>query len=216
MHRWRVTPREAVAIQQSLRGRIVLSPLRPAARVVAGADATYRGREAAGAVLVFSFPELELLEARFCVREVNFPYVPGLLSFREIPALLGAFGKVKTGFDALICDGQGIAHPRRFGLAAHLGLLLEKPSVGCAKSLLTGSFREPPPGAGAWRPVTDRGEVVGAALRTKEGVKPVFVSPGHLVDLENSIRLVMACTAGRRLPEPSRLAHEFVKGCLWR
>jgi deoxyribonuclease V len=144
------------------------------------------------------------------VSETSFPYVPGLLSFRESPSVLEAWSKLKTEPDAVMFDGQGIAHPRRVGIASHVGLLIERPTLGCAKSVLVGKYDEPDPARGSWTKMIDKGEVVGAAVRTKNNVQPIFVSPGHLIDLEGAIRLTLECYGGYRQPEPTRRAHLLV------
>jgi deoxyribonuclease V len=174
-------------------------------RIVAGVDASYKD-VARAAVVALSFPALEVLETAVAVRAIPFPYVPGLLSFREAPAVLDALAKLRARPDVLIFDGQGLAHPRRLGLASHLGVYLDLPSVGCAKSRLVGRYEEPGPATGDRAPLVDRGEVVGVALRTKPRTKPLFVSVGHKIDLETAVALVLACLRGYRLPEPTRLA----------
>jgi len=155
-------------------------------------------------------PDFALVEATSAVREATFPYIPGLLSFREAPACIAAVKKLRTQPDMFIIDGQGIAHPRRLGLAAHLGLFFDKPTIGCAKSRLTGTFDEPPPEKGAYTLLKDNREVIGAVVRTRTNVKPVFVSVGNKCLLENAIKVTLACTTKYRLPEPSRLAHQRV------
>ena len=176
---------------------------------VTGTDVSYLREEglAVGVALSFSWPSLELLEERVSVIEVSFPYVPGLLSFRELPALLPALRSLEGGIGLVMVDGQGVAHPRRFGLASHLGVALGVPALGCAKSRLVGEYREPGGKRGDWAPLLLDGETVGAVLRTRTGVKPVFVSVGHLIDLQSSIEAVLACGKGFRLPEPQRRAH---------
>ena len=212
LHPWPSTYREAVRIQEDLRSRLRLKPLRQPAALVAGADVSYsKGSPALfAAVVVLSLPELEVVETRTVKATAKFPYLPGLLSFRELPPLLTAFKRLKTRPDAVICDGQGIAHPRRFGLACHLGLLLDLPAVGCAKSLLVGSYRQPRKRRWSRTDLVDDGEVIGQVLRTREAVKPVFVSPGHQVDLEGSVALVRQCVGRYRLPETTRAAHHLV------
>ena len=158
-----------------------------------------------------SGPEtLEVVERVGVVERVTFPYVPGLLSFRECPPVLAAFEKLKTVPDVVMCDGQGIAHPRRIGIASHLGLWLALPTIGCAKSLLCGTYEEPGPERGARSPLIDKGEVIGAVVRSRARVKPLYVSPGHLCDLESAVNVVLACSVKYRLPVPARLAHETV------
>ena len=203
-----LTPREAAEVQLRLRGRVLRTgAVRP--RLVAGADVSVKGDVARAAVVVLQ--DLEPVEEVAVERRVTFPYVPGLLSFRELPPLLAAWRKVKTRPDVVIVDGQGYAHPRRFGLACHLGVLLDLPTIGCAKSRLTGEYEEPPPPRGAWTPLVDKGEVIGAALRTQHGRNVVYVSIGHRVTLVTAIRVVLACAPRYRLPEPQRLADQLSK-----
>ena len=212
LQRWNPTPAGAIEIQRNLRGRIRLAPLRAAPRLVAGADASYRERGGLffATVVVFSLRPWRLVERAAAWGRVSFPYIPGLLSFREAPILLRAFAKLGARPDVVIFDSQGIAHPRGMGLAAHMGLLLGTPSIGCAKSPLIGAFREPDPAAGSRAPLLLEGRRVGTVLRTRRGVKPVFVSPGHLIDHRWAARVVMRCVRGFRLPEPTRQAHIMV------
>jgi len=201
-----VTPREAAELQLRLRGRVIRAgSVRP--RLVAGVDVSVKGDVARAAVVILR--DLEPVEEVAVERRVGFPYVPGLLSFRELPPLLAAWKRVKTVPDVLIVDGQGYAHPRRFGLACHLGVLLDLPAIGCAKSRLIGEHEDPPPGRGAWTPLVDGGEVIGAALRTRHGRNVVYVSIGHRVTLAAAIRVVLACAPRYRLPEPQRLADQL-------
>jgi deoxyribonuclease V len=208
-HRWDLSYSEAVALQTKLAGRIRLRRLSVGdIRHVAGADIAISRRlgAAVGAVAVMSFPGLEVVEERLATSELSFPYIPGLLSFREIPVLTACLRNVRTPVDVLICDGQGIAHPRGLGLASHLGYLLRKPTIGCAKSLLVGEFEDVGHSRGAFTPLVYEGKRVGSVLRTRDGVKPVFVSPGHLVDQAGARRVVLACAGRYRLPEPIRHA----------
>jgi deoxyribonuclease V len=165
-------------------------------------------------VVVLSYPELRLVETRVVSGELEFPYVPGLLSFREAPLTLAACQELSVTPDLFLVDGQGVAHPRRMGLASHLGLFLDKPTIGCAKSLLCGSGEMPGEEPGSYTEIVDRGEVIGATLRTRPGVKPVYVSIGHKIDLETAIQWVLNCCRGHRLPEPARLAHLAAGGNL--
>jgi deoxyribonuclease V len=212
-HAWNVSPAEARAIQDRLREQVRIEPL-DASRMatVAGADlSSERGSGVVYAgVVLLRLPSLEVAEQAGVRAMVSFPYVPGLLSFREVPPLLEAWQALRARPDALICDGQGLAHPRRCGFACHLGLLLDLPTVGCAKSLLVGQFEPPGPQRGDWAPILHRGETVGAALRTRDGVAPVFVSIGHRCDLLSAIDLVLRCAPRTRLPETTRAAHQFV------
>ncbi|HXG60095.1 MAG TPA: deoxyribonuclease V [Planctomycetota bacterium] len=198
-----LTAAEAVEIQNRLRDRVVREGDVPAG-TVGGADVSERAGIARAALVVTR--NLVPVEEVAVETPVRFPYIPGLLSFREIPALLKAWEKLRARPDVLIVDGQGIAHPRRFGIASHLGVLLDQPSIGCAKSRLIGRYEEPPPERGAWTPLVDRGEVIGAAVRTRTGRRVVFVSIGHRVSLAAAIRVVLDCTPRYRLPEPQRLA----------
>jgi deoxyribonuclease V len=179
---------------------------------VAGVDvACPRATETALAgVVVMALPGMEVLERHWAVAPLTFPYIPGYLSFREGEAVVKALRKVSSSVDAFLFDGQGICHPRRFGLASHIGLLMDRPSVGCAKSRLLGRHSEPSPRAGSRRQIRDGGEVVGLALRTRKGVRPVYVSAGHLVDLSGAARIVLSCCRGYRHPEPLREAHRWV------
>jgi deoxyribonuclease V len=213
-HRWDVAPEEARRIQDGGRALVIAEDrLGPIDRV-AGIDVGFEqdGRVARAAVAVLAFPSLAPIESAVARRPVAFPYVPGLLSFREIPVVLDALGELRSPPDLLVCDGQGLAHPRRFGLACHLGVLTGLPSVGAAKSRLLGTHAALPPERGAWAPLVDRGETVGAVLRTRAGVAPLYVSVGHRVSLAAAIALVLACTPRYRLPETTRRAHRLASG----
>ncbi len=207
-HRWDVTVAEARAIQQRLRGRVERRDRFGRIRRVAGADVAFGNGQAYAAVLVFSYPGLQLVERAHVVAPLSFPYVPGLLSFREGPALLKAFAALTTRPDLILFDAHGLAHPRGFGLACHLGVLLDRPSVGCAKSVLVGEWDPNALGEerGAWTPLVLEGKPIGAAVRTRGATKPIFVSTGHRVGLPSAIRLALACCAGYRIPEPTRQA----------
>ena len=213
LHRWNVTPREAARIQLRLRERVELQDRLPRIASVAGTDVALdlqRGRAIAG-VIVYRFPEMVEIERVWAERRLTFPYVPGLLSFREIPVLLKALARLRYTPDVIFCDGQGYAHPRRFGIACHLGVLLDCPTIGCAKSILVGMAEEPGQKPGAWTPLVDGGEVVGAVLRTREAVKPVYISQGHRISLGRAIELVRAVSDGFRIPKPTREADHFVE-----
>lgn len=212
-HSWTLTPREAIRLQSELSPLVETDDRFDALRTVAGVDVAYgrRGGPAHAAVTVFRFPDLVLLEQARIVQPATFPYVPGLLSFREAPAVLAALDHVPVRPDLLMVDGQGLAHPRRFGIACHLGVYLDIPTVGVAKSRLTGTYSEPGPERGDWTPLRDGGAVIGAVLRTRSRVKPLFVSIGHRVSLTTAIRLVLACGRGYRLPEPCRIADRVSK-----
>ena len=213
LHPWYLSPKEAIALQRRLAGLVVLRPLPESIGLVAGADVGYRqrGDTVVAAVAVHTFPGLDLVELAHARDRVSFPYIPGLLSFREIPPLLSAFERLRHRPHVVLGDGQGLAHPRRLGLAAHLGLWLKLPTVGCAKSRLVGEHAEVGPRRGQYRSLMDKGERLGVVLRTRTGVKPLYISPGHLADLQGSRRLVLRCCRGFRLPEPIRTAHQAVQ-----
>lgn len=210
-HGWDLAPREAVALQIALRGRVVREDRIGDVRRIAGVDVGFEqdGRVTRAAVAVLEYPGLALVEQVVVRVATTFPYVPGLLSFREAPAVLAAFEEIRVAPDLILYDGQGIAHPRRFGIASHVGLLLDCPSIGVAKSRLVGERRMAPTRRGAWTPLRDAGEVIGAVLRTRAGVKPLFVSIGHRVSLETAVRWTMACVTRYRLPETTRWAHRL-------
>ena len=212
LHPWDVSCKEAIAVQMRLSGQVRQVPLRKPVRTIAGADVFYakQGAEVYAAVLVFGFPDLVLTDQALAADAVKFPYVPGLLSFREAPVLTKAFKKIRSEPDVIIFDGQGIAHPRGMGLASHMGLILDCPSIGCAKTRLVGTHPPLSEIRGCSVPLTDQGRVVGGVVRTREHVKPVFVSPGHAITLEESVRLVLGCCKGYKLPEPTRQAHIVV------
>lgn len=212
LHDWAMTPREAVELQKTLRDRVRLAPLERAVETIAGADISFNKFSSTiyAGIVVLALPSLEVIEEVGIVSETRFPYVPGLLSFRESPSVLEVWEKLKTEPDAVMFDGQGLAHPRRVGIASHVGLMINRPTLGCAKSVLVGKYEEPPAARGAWTELIDKGEVVGAALRTKSKVQPIFVSPGHLIDLAGAIDLTLACDGGYRQPEPTRRAHLLV------
>lgn len=200
---------EARAIQRALRKKVRIHPLRKQPRFVAGLDASFSGGKTGrvrAAACLFTYPGLTPVEDSTAEMEISFPYVPGLLTFREGPALLRALSRLKQTPDLLLFDGQGIAHPEGMGIASHMGLLLHIPSIGCAKSRLVGEHREPGMKRGSRARLILDGRTVGAVLRTRDGVKPVFVSPGHGIDLEGAIRVVLRCASRYRLPEPLRRA----------
>jgi len=214
MEDWPTTFEAAQAVQERLRREVITRDSFGAIRTVAGVDAGYegdpRGEDGAvlarAAIVVLEFPSLTPLDYAIARRPTTFPYVPGFLSFRETPAVLAALGELRVRPDLLICDGQGIAHPRRLGIASHVGLLAGLPSIGCAKSLLTGHHGPVPDVRGAHVPLTYRGEQIGAVLRTRVGVKPLYISVGHRISLPSALELVMACTTKYRLPETTRAA----------
>jgi len=210
LHDFDLSPAEARQLQTELAARVVAGPSLDlgAVRRVAGVDVSTQGDEAYATVAVLGFPGLEVVEVRGFQAHLSFPYVPGLLSFREMPALIGALEKVEAPVDVIVADAQGLAHPRRMGLASHLGLFVEVPTVGCAKSLLVGKFEEPGPEKGSTSDLVHRGEVVGRVVRTRTGVSPVYVSVGNRVDLDGAVALVLACSPKYRLPETTRRAHD--------
>jgi deoxyribonuclease V len=211
-HPWDVTPEEAAAIQKRLAPQVVRHNAFGGIRYVAGVDAGFPRDTARAAIAVLTYPDLRLVETAVAELPVAFPYVPGLLSFREAPAAIAAFHKLTTRPDLLIVDGQGIAHRRRFGIACHLGVLLDVPAIGSAKSLLVGTHADLPEEAGATADLVHRGEVVGSVVRTRTGVKPLYVSIGHRIDLPTAVRLVLSCCRKVRLPEPQRAAHNAASG----
>jgi deoxyribonuclease V len=208
-HPWSVTPEDAVALQKELRGEVVAD--RPidlhTVRLVAGVDVSVKNEQSQAAVVVATFPEFEVIETVRVQRPTPFPYIPGLLSFREGPVLEEAFERLKAEPDVFLFDGMGIAHPRRCGIACHLGLWLERPTIGCGKTLLTGRYRDLGAEKGSAVPLIHRGETIGVALRTRTGTNPMFISPGHLADIPTAAELVLRCAPKYRLPEPIRLAH---------
>ncbi|MGH6942650.1 MAG: deoxyribonuclease V [Geminicoccaceae bacterium] len=210
-HPWDLAPREARELQLRLAGKAELADRFGALERVAGIDIGFeqRGAVTRAAVAVLQLSNLELVEHAVARLPTAFPYVPGLLSFREIPAAVQALAALEGTADLLMCDGQGFAHPRRFGLACHLGWLMDLPCIGVAKSRLIGTFEEPGAERGAWSALTDRGAPLGAALRSRARTKPVFVSQGYRVSLESAIRLALACTGRYRVPEPTRQAHRL-------
>lgn len=216
LHSWQVTTAQAREIQRELAGQVSTINQVGSPRLIAGADISSpgRGAVATGTVVVLSFPELSLMETAVVERELDFPYVPGLLSFREAPLVLAACQKLATIPDLLLVDGQGLAHPRRMGLASHLGLLLGIPTIGCAKSILCGRHGTLGAEPGCYSEMVDGEEIIGAALRTKKGVKPIYVSIGNKIDLATAIYWVMQCCRGYRIPEPTRLAHLAAAGHL--
>ena len=216
LHSWQVTTAEALDIQLKLASEVSRTDEVSSPRFIAGVDISVdRIRDRArGAVVVLSYPDLKIVETRVVGGRVDFPYVPGLLTFREAPLALAAFERLEIAPDLILFDGQGIAHPRRLGLASHLGLFLDTPAIGCAKSRLCGSHGMLGSEAGSYAELVDGDELIGAALRTKAGVKPVYVSIGHKISLGGAINWVTRCCCGYRLPEPTRLAHLAAGGRL--
>lgn len=211
LHPWDVTPEEAIAIQARLRPQVIREDQFGPLQLVAGVDVGFEqeGTVTRAAVAMLRFPTLELVETALARQPTRFPYVPGLLSFRETPAVLEALGQLSSLPDMLLCDGQGLAHPRRFGIACHLGLLTGLPAIGVAKSRLVGTYDPLGEARADWQPLRDRGEVIGAVLRTRPLTSPLFISIGHRVSLDTAIELVLACTPKYRLPETTRQAHHL-------
>jgi deoxyribonuclease V len=209
LHSWQMSIAQAKQIQSELANQVLRKSEAIKPRLIAGVDISApnsRGIARAAAVIL-NYPELEVIEVKTAEDKLNFPYIPGFLSFRETPLVLAACQKLSTDPDLILVDGQGIAHPRRFGIASHVGLLLNIPTIGCAKSRLCGTHAPITAEAGAYAELTDNGEIIGVALRTKDDVSPIYVSIGHKIDLPTAIHWVLQCCRGRRLPEPSRLAH---------
>lgn len=212
LHEWNLSPREAIELQKQLACEVIKKddfplPVKTVAGIDLGYDAANDTSRAVAVVL--SFPELELLETSEAKLPIQFPYVPGLLSFRETPAAIRALEKLEITPDVILCDGQGLAHPRRFGIACHIGIIAQVPTIGVAKSLLVGKFENLGETRGSTAPLIHRGERVGVALRTKNKVQPVFVSVGHRINLETAIDLVLQCAPKYRLPETTRLADKM-------
>ena len=212
LHSWDVPPEEARRLQNGLRTQVVRTDRFGKINTVAGVDIGLKKDNARASVVVLSFPELQVVDSVVTESPVRFPYIPGLLSFREIPPLLTAFTQLQTEPDLVIVDGQGIAHPRRFGLASHLGLVLDKPAIGCAKSRLWGRYEEPESEQGSYTYLMDKDEVIGAAVRTRKNVQVVYISIGHRISLDSARTWTLACCRGYRLPETTRYAHNAASG----
>jgi deoxyribonuclease V len=212
LHNWNLSYSQAIALQKSLSRKVQLFELRKQPKIVAGIDCAFSRdkKRIIACVVLLKLPDFELIETAIAKQKLTFPYIPGLLSFREAPACISAVKKLKHQPDAFLIDGQGIAHPRRFGLAAHLGLFFDKPTIGCAKSRLIGSFEEPAIEKGSFSLLKDGREVIGAVVRTRTNVKPVFVSVGNKCLLKDAIKITLVCTSRYRIPEPARLAHQLV------
>jgi len=213
-HPWRISINEAREIQNKLRSQVILESSTPlkSIKTIAAADISYslRDKNLFAAVVLFSFPGFKLISAKALKSEANFPYVPGYLSFREIPALISIFEGLNEDVDVILCDGHGIAHPRRFGIASHIGVILDKPSIGCAKSRLIGCYAEPSPEKEAHSNLFDGDEKIGIVLRTRKNVKPLFISPGHKLNFDDCRTIVLNCLSRYRIPEPLRFAHTYV------
>ncbi|HKS39765.1 MAG TPA: deoxyribonuclease V [Blastocatellia bacterium] len=232
LHDWNLTPTEAVELQKELRDQVRIEPLKREVNLVAGCDISFNKFSdiVYAGIVVLRLPELEVVDSATVIVRIRFPYIPGLLSFRETPALLEAWERLKTAPDVVMLDGQGLAHPRRFGIACHFGLIVGLPTLGCAKTVLRGKYDEPDEKAGSYSLMTDKGETVGAAVRTKDRVAPVYISVGNRIDLPGAIKLALRCVKGYqandgsenlfdiksvskskyRIPEPTRQAHLFV------
>lgn len=215
-HSWELTPKQAIALQHELRRHVRIADDFSTVTRVAGIDVGFEQNNTItrAAVVVLDYPSLALCEWSIARQPTRFPYIPGLLSFREIPTVLDAIAKLSSLPDLLLCDGQGIAHPRRLGIASHLGLLLDLPAIGVGKSRLIGSYEEPSEEKGAWSPLYDGDEEIGCVLRSRKGVKPLFISPGHRVSLTSARQWVMNCLTRYRLPETTRWAHRLASGDL--
>src|SRR6266704_724740 len=219
LHEWNLKQDEAKALQRELAKQVIREDRLDEVRHIAGVDMAMNeiSGMARAAVVLLSYPKLEVVEQHVYEEPLRMPYIPGLLSFREIPCILGAFDKLNQQPELVMVDGQGIAHPRRIGIASHLGLWLNLPTIGCAKSLLTGTYNQEQLAAeaGSWVPLRYKGETIGAAVRTRSKVNPMIISPGHLISLETSISYVLACSKGYRLPEPTRQADKLSKDNAW-
>jgi deoxyribonuclease V len=213
LHSWNVSVEEAIQIQEALKDRIILKKTFSEVRTIGGGDVAYsrNGSLLFGAIVVLSFPEMKILDTATAAGKIRFSYIPGLLSFREGPILIKTFERLRLKPDMMIYDSQGIAHPRGMGLASHMGLWLNLPSIGCAKTPLLREFTCPAPSRGSFEWIQKEGKKVGAVLRTKEGVKPLFVSPGHQIDLSTSNKLILESCKGFRFPEPLRKAHQLAE-----
>lgn len=212
LHNWNLSYSQAIALQRQLSEKVQQTGLKSKPKIIAGLDCAFSKdkKRIIACAVVLSLPDFKQIEMTTASQKVAFPYIPGLLSFREAPVCIAAVEKLKQEPDVFIIDGQGIAHPRRLGLAAHLGLFFDKPTIGCAKSRLTGAFKEPPSEKGKYSPLKDKKETIGAVVRTRAKIKPVFVSIGNKCSLEDVIKITLTCAVKYRLPEPTRLAHQLV------
>ncbi|MDD5011952.1 MAG: deoxyribonuclease V [Phycisphaerae bacterium] len=212
LHNWNISVKEAIGLQKSLANEVIHRKFAKKIETIAGIDCgfTKDKKNIVACIVVLGAENFEIIETVYAVKKVQFPYVPGLLSFREAPVCIAAAEKLKTIPDCVIIDGQGTAHPRRLGLACHLGLFLDIPTIGCAKSRLIGEFKTPARTKGSTSPLKDKGEIIGSVVRTRSGVKPVFVSVGNKCRLADAERIVLDCCGKYRLPEPSRIAHQTV------
>jgi len=212
LHSWDVDYKQAVALQVELAGHVRQTKLRKTPKLIGGVDCAFTrdGHSVIACVVVLQLLSLHPIEIRWAAEPLKFPYIPGLLSFREAPACIAAARKLQSVPDVFIVDGQGIAHPRRFGIASHLGLFFDRPTIGCAKSRLIGQYAQPDRLKGSWTPLQDGKTVIGAVLRTKNDVRPVFVSVGHKICLDDAVNVCLCATGSYRLPEPTRLADRKV------
>jgi deoxyribonuclease V len=212
LHDWNLSYKQAISLQKKLAQKVQQTPIKSRPKTIAGIDCAFSkdGKRIFSAVIVLQLPGFQVLETANASLKTNFPYIPGLLSFREAPACIAAAEKLVIQPDVFMVDGQGIAHPRRLGIASHLGLFFNKPTIGCAKSRLIGSFTEPSIQKGAFSQLKDRNRLIGAVVRTRTNVKPVFVSVGNKCLLDEAIEIVLYCSVKYRLPEPARLAHQLV------
>lgn len=212
---WPTTMTEAKRLQKEMAGRVRLIPLTREPATVCGIDAAYCNGQTVAAAVVYDYPTLTLREEAVAALPTTFPYVPGYLSFREGPAILAAINRLSILPDLFIVDGQGIAHPRGIGIATFLGVLLDRPTIGSAKSRLVGTYDPPPAERGSWTPLFYRERIVGTVLRTRQGIKPLFISPGHLVTIEEAVGIILGCCTRYRLPEPQRAADRLVGVKKW-
>jgi len=212
LHSWNLSYAQAIELQRKLASNLKFTTIKTKPKLIAGLDCSFTkdNKKIIAAVIVLKMPTFEFVETQSAVRKLTFPYIPGLLSFREAPACIAAVEKLKITPDIFLIDGQGIAHPRRLGLAAHLGLFFNKPTIGCAKSRLTGTFKQPSLEKGTYSLLKDKTETIGAVVRTRMNVKPLFISAGNKCTLADAIKITLACTTKYRLPEPTRLAHQKV------
>jgi len=209
LHRWDLTPKEAIKLQYDLTKRIILKKVFPKElKIIAGVDVSVKNNTSKAAIVILSYPEFEILETVTHTEKTSFPYIPGLLSFREGPVILECVRKLKIEPDVFVFDGQGLAHPRKIGLASHIGIFLERPCIGSAKTHLYGEYSSPGTKKGDFSLLIAKdGDPVGAALRTRDNIKPIFVSPGHLIDIDSSVNIILSCSPKYKLPEPIRVAH---------
>ena len=211
-HNWQISVQKALAVQRSLAKKVVVQrPAKPL-RFICGIDAAYStdGKQCIAGVVLWDVLKQQVIEQHTAINRMPLPYIPGLLTFREGPAVVKALRKLNNVPDVLLFDGQGIAHPRRLGIASHMGVLLNMPAIGCAKSRLVGTYVEPEPAKGSFTELVYDNEVIGAVLRTRAQVNPVFISIGHLIDLQSAVGIVLRCAVKYRLPEPTRLADQLV------